>query len=115
MDWLSDRTMGRLRAAMSVPDLVGTRYRMLSEVGRGGMGTVYLVEDTSLGRRVALKLLDVPDAQGHLAERLIRESRILARLEHPGIVPIHEVGRLADGRVFYTMKYVQGQRLDRYT
>jgi eukaryotic-like serine/threonine-protein kinase len=45
---------------------------------------------------------------------LIREARVLARLEHPGIVPVHDVGTLADGRVFYTMKFVEGQRLDKY-
>jgi len=45
---------------------------------------------------------------------LIREARVLARLEHPGIVPVHDVGTLADGRVFYTMKFVEGQRLDKH-
>lgn len=114
MSWLSDGALARLRAAASAPDLSGTRYRLLGEVGRGGMGTVFLAEDASLGRRVALKVLDVPDPSGILAERLEREARILARLEHPGIVPVHEVGRLADGRVFCAMKYVEGPRLDAY-
>lgn len=77
------------------------------------MGTVYLAEDSVLGRRVALKILDVPDASGELAARLLREAKILARLEHPGIVPVHDAGALADGRVFYAMKLVEGQRLDR--
>jgi len=63
---------------------------------------------------VALKVLEVPGSEGELANRLMREARVLARLEHPGIVPVHDVGALADGRVFYTMKLVEGQRLDKY-
>src|SRR5262249_13106343 len=60
------------------------------------------------------KVLDTKDASEELATRLIREARILAQLEHPGIVPVHDVGTLPDGRVFYTMKFVEGQRLDKY-
>src|SRR6202042_2045460 len=82
--------------------------------GSGGMGSVYLAEDATLGRRVAVKILDVPDSSGELAARLQREAHILASLEHPGIVPVHDAGTLADGRVFYAMKFVEGQRLDRY-
>jgi len=114
MKWLSDKTVDRLRASAAAPDLSGTRYRLVEPIGRGGMGAVYLAEDTSLGRRVALKVLDLPDPSGELAARMLREARVIARLEHPGIVPVHDVGTLADGRVFYTMKYVQGQRLDRH-
>src|SRR5205085_2428258 len=61
--------------------------------------------------RVALKVIDVPDAG--IEARLRREAQVLARLEHPGIVPVHDVGSLPDGRAFYTMKWVQGDRLDR--
>ena len=78
------------------------------------MSTVFLAEDPTLARRVALKVLDVPDDSGALAERLRREARVLARLEHPGIAPVHDVGVLPDGRVFYAMKYVAGPRLDTY-
>src|SRR4029077_8910875 len=81
-------------------------------VGSGGMGTVYLAEDSALGRRVALKILDLPELRGELSARLLREAHILARLEHPGIVPVHDAGTLADGRVFYAMKFVKGERLD---
>jgi serine/threonine-protein kinase len=114
MSWLSDDALARLRSAASAPDLTGTRYRLLEEVGRGGMCTVFLAEDPSLGRRVALKVLDVPDANGDLAERLTREARILAKLEHPGIAPVHDVGRLPDGRVYYAMQFVEGPRLDAF-
>jgi eukaryotic-like serine/threonine-protein kinase len=111
---LSDKTIDRLRAGADEPDLGGTRYRLLERVARGGMGVVYAAEDEKLERRVALKVLDEPGTDGDLANRLMREARVLARLEHPGIVPVHDVGTLADGRVFYTMKFVEGQRLDKF-
>jgi serine/threonine protein kinase len=113
MSWLSDETVSRLQAAGALPDFEGTRYCVMDRVGSGGMGVVYLAEDSILGRRVALKALDFPDASGELAARLLREAHILARLEHPGIVPVHDAGTLADGRVFYAMKFVEGRRLDR--
>ena len=114
MKFLSDRALERLRDGAEIPDLAGTHYRLLERVARGGMGVVYTAEDEKLQRRVALKILDVPGTDGDLANRLIREARVLARLEHPGIVPVHDVGTLADGRVFYAMKFVEGKRLDKY-
>jgi serine/threonine protein kinase len=114
MKFLSDSALERLRDGAELPDLSGTRYRLLERVARGGMGVVYAAEDEKLQRRVALKVLDVPGTEGDLANRLLREARVLARLEHPGIVPVHDVGTLADGRVFYTMKFVEGLRLDKY-
>jgi len=114
MKQLTDKALARLRNGAELPDLSGTRYRLLQQVARGGMGIVYAAEDRDLQRRVALKVLEVPGSQGELASRLMREARVLARLEHPGIVPVHDVGTLADGRVFYTMKFVEGQRLDQY-
>jgi eukaryotic-like serine/threonine-protein kinase len=114
MNFLPDKVVERLRSGSQDPDLSGTRYRLLERVARGGMGVVYAAEDENLKRRVALKVLDLPAADGELANRLIREARVLALLEHPGIVPVHDVGTLADGRVFYTMKFVEGQRLDKF-
>jgi serine/threonine protein kinase len=114
MKFLSDKAVDRLRQNANLPDLSGTRYKLLERVARGGMGTVYAARDETLDRRVALKVLDVSAADGDLARRLNREARVLAFLEHPGIVPVHDVGTLGDGRVFYTMKFVEGQRLDKY-
>lgn len=114
MRHLSDKALTRLREGAELPDLSGTRYRLLGQVGRGGMGVVYSAEDEQLQRRVALKVLEAPGSQGELADRLMREARVLARLEHPGIVPVHDVGTLTDGRVFYAMKFVEGQRLDQH-
>ena len=110
MTRLDDRALERLRAAVREPDLSQTKYRLTGVAGSGGMGTVYIVEDTELRRRVALKVLDAPDAG--VEARLRREAQVLARLEHPGIAPVHDIGGLPDGRVFYTMKWVQGERLD---
>jgi serine/threonine-protein kinase len=112
MSWLSDEAICRLQAASALPDFAGTRYRLVERVGSGGMGVVYLAEDEILARRVALKVLDFPEGSGELAERLLREAHVLATLEHPGIVPVHDAGTLADGRAFYAMKFVEGRRLD---
>ena len=112
MNWLSDEAIARLQTASALPDLAGTRYRLIERVGGGGMGTVYLAEDSVLGRRIALKILDLPELRADLSARLLREAQILGRLEHPGIVPVHDAGTLADGRVFYAMKFVEGERLD---
>jgi len=114
MKFLSDKAVDRLRQNVNVPDLSGTRYQLLERVARGGMGVVYAALDEMLDRRVALKVIDFPAADGDLARRLNREARVLARLEHPGIVPVHDVGTLSDGRVFYAMKFVEGQRLDKH-
>jgi eukaryotic-like serine/threonine-protein kinase len=111
MKSLSDRVLARLQAEMQLPDLSGTRYNLLRYVASGGMGSVWLVEDTVLKRRVALKVLDLADPADSLDVRLLREARILAGLEHPGIVPVHDAGTLADGRAFCCMKYVEGQTL----
>lgn len=113
MKWLGDGAVDRLRANMQVPDLSGTRYRAIRFVAGGGMAAIWLAEDTILQRKVALKVLDADDSP-ELASRLSREAHILAALEHPGIVPVHEAGSLPDGRVFYCMKYVEGQRLDEF-
>ena len=112
---ISEPAFDRLAAMFRGPDVTGTRYEIVSVLGRGGMGLVYLARDTALDREVALKIVDRPsDADGEAA-RLAAEARILARLEHPGIVPVHDFGELPDGRLFYAMKRVRGDRLDRWT
>src|SRR5689334_22831027 len=114
MKWLSDSKVSHLRAIVGNPDFGGTKYTFVRELARGGMGTVYLAEDTELNRQVAIKVLSTPELTDDLRRRMIREAQIIARLEHPGIVPVHDVGVLPDGRVFYAMKYVRGKRLDEY-
>jgi serine/threonine protein kinase len=114
MKWISDSRLDHLRELATTPDFSGTKYRLLNELASGGMGTVYLAEDTELNRRVAIKVLHTPDLTSDVRQRMVREAQIIAGLEHPGIVPVHDVGELADGRVFYAMKYVRGSRLDEY-
>ncbi len=112
---LSDQKLDRLRRIATQPDFSGTKYRLIRELGHGGMGTVYLAEDTDLDREVAVKVLSTEADESSLSRRMVREAQIIARLEHPGIVPVHDVGALADGRVFYAMKLVRGDRFDEYT
>jgi eukaryotic-like serine/threonine-protein kinase len=114
VSWLPDRVVDHLRIVADLPDLSATRYRLVRKVAQGGMGSVYEAHDSLLDRPVALKVLSIPDASGELSARMLREARVVARLEHPAIVPIHDVGTLEDGRVFYAMKLVQGNRLDEY-
>jgi serine/threonine protein kinase len=108
---ISDAALRHLRQVADLPDLSGTRYAFVELLGRGGMGAVYRVRDTALERDVAMKVL-AGAAGSQPRARLEQEARVLARLEHPGIVPVHDVGLLPDGRLYYVMKLVQGQRLD---
>jgi eukaryotic-like serine/threonine-protein kinase len=112
--WVSDTGLQHLLNVATEPDFTGTKYRRLQEISRGGMGTVYQAEDTQLGRQVAIKVLNSLEENPDVAQRMVREAQIIARLEHPGIVPVHDVGELPDGRVFYAMKLVRGSRLDEY-
>lgn len=111
MRWLSDDKLNHLRSVVSELDFSATKYTFVKELGRGGMGIVCLAEDRELDRLVAIKVLNTLE---DLGERMIREAQIIARLEHPGIVPVHDVGTLPDGRIYYAMKYVRGSRLDEY-
>lgn len=95
-----------------VPTVAADRYTDLGPLGRGGMGEVIRVSDPVLGRTVALKTMRTVRLIDPGAEaRFIAEARMTAQLEHPGIVPVHALGRLADGRVFFTMHEVQGRTL----
>jgi len=112
MTWLSDNAVAHLRAVAELPDFSHTRYRLQREIARGGMGVVYEAEDAELRRRVAIKVLASELASEDAIERMRAEARTIARLEHPGIVPLHDVGLLPDGRLWYAMKLVRGHRLD---
>jgi eukaryotic-like serine/threonine-protein kinase len=114
VSWLPDATLDHLRVVAEQPDLSGTRYEIVELLARGGMGTVYLAWDRELGRQVALKVISAPEPDRRTSLRMRREAQILARLEHPGIVPVHDVGSLPDGRMYYVMKNVRGRRLDAF-
>src|SRR6058998_4056279 len=86
-------------------------YSLQRELGRGGMGVVYLARDVQLDRDVAIKVLPAHHARNAAArERFVREARIAAGLSHPNIVPIHRVGE-AGGFAFFVMSYVEGETL----
>ena len=113
MTFLADAAIARLQAVANWPEFEDSRYTIVDEIGRGGMGAVYLARDERLGREVAIKVSNGV-AGADLERRLYEEARIVAALEHPGIVPIHDCGRLADGRLFYVMTRVRGSTLSEH-
>ena len=86
-----------------------SRYVLLERIGSGGMGEVWRVRDQNLNRTMAMKLIH-PKLSGAL-ERFIEEAQVTAQLAHPGIVPVYDLGRLPDGRYYFTMQEVRGQTL----
>jgi serine/threonine protein kinase len=114
MSSLSGMQLDRLRESLRVPDVLGDRYHVVSEIGRGGMGVVYLADDSRLQRKVALKVIDPGIATTELEARLEHEARLLGRLGHPGIVPIYDLGRHDELTLFYVMQHVDGQTLERW-
>jgi len=102
-----------LRALPARPrDLEGPRYRLRHELGRGGMGEVHLARDERIGRTVALKVMLEDTAGGsELERRFLREARVQAQLEHPAIVPVHDLDWGPDGRPYFVMKRISGVTL----
>lgn len=89
-----------------LPQVAG--YELGEEIARGGMGVVYRARDGSLDREVAVKVM----RPGMSGAEFVRESRITARLPHPGIPPVYALGALPDGRPFLAMKLIRGATLD---
>ena len=86
-------------------------YRPGREIARGGMGAVLAASDVKLGRSVAMKVMLRRQASEEEELRFLQEARVLGQLAHPNIVPVHDVGKDEQGRLFYTMKLVQGGTL----
>jgi eukaryotic-like serine/threonine-protein kinase len=110
MTLLDDAAIARLRAAADVPD-IGNRYEVRAPIGHGGSSVVYAAFDRALGRDVAVKVADAYALDTAATTRVSREARILAALEHPGVVPVHDTGVTPDGRDFYVMSLVRGAGL----
>jgi tetratricopeptide (TPR) repeat protein len=111
---LPDQTTGPTRSAdteaTKPPDLTG--HALFERLGVGGMGEVYGCGDDALGRDLAIKILRADLHGDAVAEgRFLREARLTGSLQHPGVVPVHHLGRLADGRPYYTMKLIRGRTL----
>src|SRR5688572_2088020 len=96
-----------------LPAQIG-RYRIAGEVARGGVGAIYKARDEELGRDVALKVL-LRDHRRHpeMMQRFLEEAQIGAQLQHPGLVPVHELGLFGGKRPYFAMKLVKGKTLGR--
>jgi serine/threonine protein kinase len=90
-----------------------SHYRIIERLGEGGMGVVYLAEDTVLGRQVAIKTLANTSGPGnqHFRTRFLREARAVSALSHPHIAAIHDYGETAEGQPYIVMEYVRGETL----
>src|SRR5947209_4607200 len=94
----------------TLPEQFG-RYRILKKVGEGGMGAVYLAEDTLLGRRVALKIPHFSEADPpQVIERFYREARVAAAIAHPNLCAVFDVGQV-EGVHYLCMPYIEGTSL----
>jgi serine/threonine protein kinase len=111
MTRLPNEVVDRLREVATRPGLPAGRYVIRRPIGRGGMGAVYAAYDAVLDREVAIKVSNAIAPATGLDARLRAEAQVLARLEHPGIVPVHDAGVQDDGRIFYVMKLVRGDTL----
>src|SRR5205807_503917 len=87
------------------------RYQITAVLGRGGMGEVLSARDEQVGRSVAIKRLRVDDPSPEILARFLREARIQGRLEHPAIVPVHELWHEEGAQPFFVMKQLTGTTL----
>lgn len=95
--------------ARRIASLLPDRYLVVEEIGRGGMGVVVRVLDSDFQRQLAVKVLLAADSATR--GRFLEEAQVTAQLQHPGIPPVHEIGQLADGRPWFSMKLIQGRTL----
>jgi serine/threonine-protein kinase len=99
-------------ASPPIEGLLHRRYELLDEIAKGGMGAVLRCRDHALHRDLAIKvLLDKHRDRPDIRQRFLEEAQIAGQLQHPGVVPVHELGTLPDGRPFFAMKLVQGRTL----
>jgi serine/threonine protein kinase len=98
-----------VKSIMNYPSIPG--YKILSDIGEGGMGKVYLSEDENLGRLVAIKMIsDKVDNIEEANQRFLREAKAMAKVEHPNIVQIYTYGK-SGGKVYFVMEYIEGDSL----
>jgi serine/threonine-protein kinase len=107
----SDETMIPSWGASSFAALPDPGYQLGALIGKGGMGEVLVAQDQRIGREVAVKRIRSLEPSSDAVSRFLREARIQARLDHPAIVPVYELGSDADGRPYFTMKRLAGVTL----
>ncbi len=110
----ADRDGPALPSSEKLPTEAGDagRYQLLGEIARGGMGVVLKGRDVDLGRDVAVKvLLEKHCDRSEMLRRFVEEAQIAGQLQHPGIIPIYELGRLPDDRLYIAMKLIRGRTL----
>jgi tetratricopeptide (TPR) repeat protein len=88
-----------------------SHYRILGQIGEGGMGVVYVAEDTRLGRRVAIKIPHAGKDESHYRSRFLREARAVSKLTHRNIAAVYDLGETDDGQLYIVMELVSGQTL----
>src|SRR4051812_15247982 len=88
-----------------------SHYRILGQIGEGGMGVVYVAEDTRFGRRVAIKIPHAGKEESHYRSRFLREARAVSKLNHRNIATVYDMGETDDGRPYIVMELVSGQTL----
>lgn len=110
---LATESASDVSSCEDLPDADQTgRYQLKDEIARGGMGVVVLGQDQELGRELAIKvMLSSGSTKETARQRFIEEAQIGGQLQHPGIVPVYDVGKLDDQRPFFAMKLVKGQTL----
>ncbi|MFC1540092.1 tetratricopeptide repeat protein [Gemmatimonadota bacterium] len=92
--------------------MIGTtigRYTIIDRLGEGGMGTVWMAEDTTLGRKVALKFLQEESSSEEVQARFVREAKAASALDHPNICTVYEIDETDDGRIYISMAYCEGE------
>jgi serine/threonine protein kinase len=90
-----------------------SHYRIISEIGKGGMGVVYVGEDIVLGRRVAIKTMTGLDDEQHYRMRFLREARSASALSHPHVAAVYDYGETPEGTPFIVMELAEGRTLDK--
>ena len=109
--YVAERTVIARRAIVATPELAKERaeYELGPELGSGGIGVVYQARQTSINRSVAVKMLqEEEESASKRSGKFLEEAMITGELDHPNIVPIYDLGRASDGRLFYAMKQVRG-------
>lgn len=112
-----EATPSRSAPSVHLPDRRGERYTRLRVIGQGATSEVWRVRDHDLKREMAMKILDARYASAgpKALSRFLAEAQVTAQLQHPSILPVHEIGQLDDGTVYFTMEEVQGSTLEEVT